>query len=210
MSQSNVAERDVSPRRPLPLGATAGALTVLLYATFTAASFALYPLHFRITENYLSDLGSSAVNPHGACVYNVGIALAGVSLLPFFAGFAAWRPSARWRTRLLVVTQLLGFVEAFALVMIGVYPENTGAPHVLWSNIQFFVNLLVLSLGTAALVPHPRFLKPIGVYSIVAIATQLAALVLIFLGSSSPLVEWLAVSTTLVFVGLVSFNMSKL
>lgn len=181
----------------------------MLYFACSLASFALYPSHFSVTENYLSDLGNSVSNPRGAVIYNLGIILAGVSLVPFFAGLVVWHSKTPWRTRLLMAMQALGVIEAIALVMIGVYPENTGSPHILWSNIQFFVNLLVLTLATSALLTDPRFMKAIGFYAIAAIASQLVALVLIFLGNSSPLVEWLAVITTLLFVGLVAFNTSR-
>jgi hypothetical membrane protein len=192
-----------------PLSSIAGMSMILLYVVCTIASFALYPTRFTITENYLSDLGNSIFNPHGAVIYNVGIILAGVSLVPFFFGFLEWHSKAVWRTRLLVATQALGFVEAFALVMIGVYPESAGAAHEMWSNVQFFVNLLVLGLGTGALVCDPRFIKAIGAYAIVAIGLQVAALVLIVLGHSSPLVEWLTVLTTMLFVALLSLNMFR-
>ncbi len=195
--------------RRWPISTIAGALTIVVYVGCTLGAFVLYPLPFGVTTNYLSDLGNSISSPRGAIVYNVGTILAGVSLFPFFAGLVAWHSKSRVRTRLMIATQTLGFVEAFALVMIGVHPAHAGHAHVVWSNIQFLVNLFVLILATAALRGDPRFIAAIGNYGIVAIASQLAALVTIVIGHSSPFVEWLAVITTLLFVGLVAWNMSK-
>jgi len=193
----------LSPR----VSVVSGSLTIALYASCTLVAFVIYPLPFGITTNYLSDLGNSISSPHGASVYNAGLILAGVLLLPFFAGLRVWYSTITWRRRLVVATQALGFAEAFALVMLGLNPETNADAHALWSNIQFFVNVFVLSLSTAAFTGDPRFIKPIGVYAFVAIALQIATLVLIVLGHASPLVEWLTVFTTLLFVALVSWNM---
>ncbi len=192
-----------------PMSTLTGFVAIVVYVACSFASFARYPSRFRVTENYLSDLGNSVSNPRGAALYNIGIILTGLALLPFFAGLVVWHSKTVARTRLVIAAQALGVVEAIALVMIGVYPENTGAPHLVWSNVQFFVNMLVLSISTFALSSHPRFIRGIGVYALLAIASQLAALVLIALGRSSPLIEWLAVLTTLLFVGLLSLNMSR-
>jgi len=193
----------------LPVSTVAGTATILAYASFSLASFAFYPTRFCVTRNYLSDLGSVSSNPRGALLYNVGIIAAGALLVPFFFGFKRWRASATRRAGVLCATQAVGILEALALMMIGVYPESSGAPHAFFSYAQFFLNLVVLTLGTIALLAHPRFMKAIGAYAFVAIAFQIATLIFIVAGANSPLVEWLTVITTLLFVALLSANMSR-
>jgi hypothetical membrane protein len=192
-----------------PLSCIAGTLVIVLYWVFTFSSLALWPGPFSITVNYLSDLGNSVSNPSGAVLYNVGIILAGVGLFPFFVGLYKWYTKEGWRKSLLIVTQVVGLFEALSLIMIGVFPETAGSAHDLWSNIQWILNLIVLVTADVALITHPKFLRPIGYYGLAVVAIQIVTLVLIFMGNSSPLVEWFTVITTLLFVGLVVINMSR-
>jgi hypothetical membrane protein len=192
-----------------PISCTAGIAVIVLYCVFTFVSLALYPLPYSITVNYLSDLGNSVSSPNGAVFYNVGIILAGVALFPFFIGLYKWYSDKQWRRILLIATQIIGFVEAFSLIMIGVFPETTGDPHIFWSDVQFILNLIVLILADAALITHPKFMRPIGYYGFLVAAIQVATLALIFMGNSSSLVEWFTVFTTLAFVGLIVVNMFK-
>jgi hypothetical membrane protein len=190
-----------------PLSSIAGTLVIVLYCVFTFSSLALYPEPFSVAVNYLSDLGNSVFNPSGAILYNVGIILAGVALFPFFIGLYKWYTKEQWRKILLIVTQIIGFFEAFSLIMIGVFPETAPDAHILWSDVQFILNLVVLILADVALITHPRFIRPIGYYGLVVAAIQVLTLALIFMGNSSPLVEWFTVFTTLAFVGLIVINM---
>ncbi len=192
-----------------PISCISGVLVIVLYCAFTFLSLALYPGPFNITVNYLSDLGSSVFNPSGAVFYNVGIILTGLALFPFFIGLNKWYTKEQWRKILLLATQLIGVVEAFSLIMIGVFPETSVDAHILWSDIQFILNLLVLLVADLALITHPKFIRPIGYYGFVVAAIQILTLALIFMGNSSSLVEWFTVFTTLAFVGLIVINMFK-
>jgi len=73
-----------------PLTGISGIAVILLYNIFTLASIAMFPRPFAPTEHWTADLGSSALNPSGAPIYNVGHALMGLALFPFFAGFNKW------------------------------------------------------------------------------------------------------------------------
>jgi hypothetical membrane protein len=192
-----------------PLSCIAGILMIVLYCVFTFSSLLFFQGPYSITVNYLSDLGNSTMNPTGAILYNVGISLAGLALFPFFLGLYKWYTKQNWRRTLLILTQIVGFVEAFSLIMIGVFPETAGDVHDLWSYIQFALNLVVLIFANVALITHPRFIKVIAYYGFLVVAVQVLTLVLIFLGNSSPLVEWFTVFSTLFFVGLVVINMFK-
>jgi hypothetical membrane protein len=151
-------------------------------------------------------LGNSTYNPRGAIFYNVGCILTGLALFPFFAGFHSWYTNERWRKLLMLITQAIGFLAAFSLMMIGVFSENAGPVHHLWSVAFFVLNLLVLILANAALLTHPKFFKPVGYYGLI-----IAVINLMFVGFSyTSLLEWFTVFTALGYVAFVSYNTFKI
>jgi hypothetical membrane protein len=153
--------------------------------------------------NWLSDLGNSSYNPHGAILYNLGCILTGTALFPFFMGLYKWySEERRFRTRILAV-QTIGCLAAFSLIMIGVFSENAGWLHNMWSEVFFVLNLIVLVLIGAFLFTHPRYIKVISYYAFVVAAINVMFLVL----PNTPLLEWFTVFTALGYVGLISYNM---
>ena len=83
-------------------------------------------------------------------------------MFPFFAGFYYWYTDQKWRKLLIVITQAVGFIAAFALMMIGVFSEDYGAIHHLWSLVFFIFNLMVLILANVSLMTHRKFIRPIA------------------------------------------------
>ena len=149
----------------------------------------------------MSDFGNSSYNPPGAVFYNVGCVLTGLVLFPFFAGFYYWYTD-NWRKLLIVITQVVGFVAAFALMMIGVFSEDSGAIHHLWSVAFFVFNLIVLILANISLMTHHKFIRPIGYYGL-----GVAVVNLLFVGLAyTSLLEWFTVFTALGYVALISYN----
>jgi hypothetical membrane protein len=47
----------------------------------------------------------------------------------------------------MTITQVVGFISAFALIMIGVFSEDYMTQHVFWSDVFFAFNLIVLILA---------------------------------------------------------------
>jgi hypothetical membrane protein len=186
----------------------AGVAVVVLYCAFTFSSWALFSGSYSPLSNWLSDLGnsSSTYNPRGAILYNTGCVLAGIALFPFFIGLREWYTSERWRNVSLSVSQIAGCSAAFALVMIGVFSEDSGSLHLFWSKVFFLLNFLVLTLVGASLFTHARYIKAIAYYGFIAAAINLA---LIF-APRTPLLEWFTVFTALAYVGLMAYNMTKL
>jgi len=180
----------------------AGILVIMSYCVFTFTSLALFPGPFSPVNNWLSDLGNSGYSPRGAAFYNVGCVLTGLALFPFFAGARKWYTSERRRKTLTMLTQVFGFIAAFALMMIGVFSEDYGELHGLWSDVFFVFNFIVLIFANVSLMTHSKFKRPIGYYGIVV-----AVINLLFVASSStPLLEWLTVFTALGYVALLSYN----
>ena len=183
----------------------AGAAVIILYCVFTFSSWALYPTPYSPVTNWLSDLGSSTSNPNGAIVYNLGCILTGIALFPFFIGMFKWYTTEKWRKTALMISQGIGCAAGFALIMIGVFSEDAGYLHGLWSDIFFLLNLIVLVSVGASLYTHPHYRKAIAGYGFIVAIINLA---FVFV-ANTPLLEWFTVFTALGYVGLLSYNMMK-
>jgi len=190
-----------------PISSLAGVAVIILYCVFTFSSWALFSTTYGPATNWLSDLGNSgsAYNPRGAILYNLGCMLTGIALFPFFIGLCKWYTPEKLRKTSLVFSQVVGCSVAFALIMIGVFSEDSGSLHVLWSDIFFLLNFLVLILIGASLFTHPRYIKAIAYYGFIVAAINLAFLFV----SNMPLLEWFTVFTALGYVGLITYNMAK-
>ena len=184
------------------LSSASGILLILLYCTCTFVSWFLYPYPYSPWTNYLSRLGNFDYSPFGAYFYNLGCILTGIVLIPFFIGLWEWSPSNRFGKAVLLIGQVMGLCSAIALILIGVFSEDQGRPHMAASSAFFLLNFFVLVLIDIALLFHRRFIKVIGLFGLVL--TFLSLPLEFFLGG--PLVEWYTVFGSLIFVGLVSYN----
>ena len=189
-----------------PILSFAAIFVILFFCAFTLTSITLFPSAFSPIVYYLSDLGNSVFNPRGAWFYNAGCILTGLALFPFYAGFYSWYTKERWRKALMGLTQLVGFLSAFSLIMIGVFSEDAMAQHLFWSELFFVFNLLVLILANISLMTHPKFVRPIGYYGIAVAVVNLLFVVL----TTTPLLEWFTVFTALGYAGLLAYNTLKL
>jgi hypothetical membrane protein len=188
--------------RKRPLLSVSGFIVIILYCGFTFTAWALYPDSFTPWTHYLSRLGDFDYSPVGAYFYNLGCILAGIALIPFFIGLCKWYGMHIAARAVLIVGQVLGILAACALMMIGVYSENLGSPHMVASADFFLLNFFVMLIINIALLFNSRFFKLIGLYGIVM--TLLSLPLEIYIGGS--LIEWYTVFGSLVFVGLLSFN----
>ena len=188
-----------------PISSLSGVAVIVLYCVFTFSSWALFPTAYSPVTSWLSDLGNSTYNPKGAIIYDLGCIFTGIALFPFFIGIYKWYTTEKWRKTALLTTQAIGCAAAFALIMIGVFSEDAGSLHSLWSDIFFLLNLIVLVLMGASLFTHPRYIKAIAGYGFVVAVISLTFLFV----SNTPLLEWFTVFTALGYVGLLSYNTAK-
>lgn len=185
-----------------PLLSISGVSVIVLYCAFTFISWALYPDSYGPTTHYLSRLGNFNYSPFGAYFYNLGCILTGIAVIPFYIGFYRWYTN-RWYQKLpLIMGQVVGLCSAVALIMIGVYSEDQGSPHMAASSAFFLLNFIVLILVNVALLLHSDFWKPIAIYGL-AIDFLTLGFEMVMGG---PLVEWFTVFGSLLFVGLLSIN----
>ncbi len=176
-----------------------GLLTIVLYVCFTLTSWALFPGAYWPTENYLSRLGDLLYSPFGGYFYNIGCVLTGVALFPFFLGLRYWWTGRRPVDALLLLGQVLGVLAAIALVMIGVYSEDTGAPHMAASATFFLLNFFMLATISLALLFNAAFPKLFAIYGLLFDLSSFA----ISLTIGGPITEWYTVFGSLLFVGIV-------
>ena len=155
-----------------------------------------YPHEYWPTTNYLSRLGNFDYSPFGAYFYNIGCVVTGIALFPFFIGLFEWHGSRTISKIIILIGQFLGLLAAVALVLIGVYPENTGQPHMTASALFFLLNFFVLLFIGIGLLFNERFSKEIATYAI-----SFGPFTLILeMSAGGPIVEWITVFGSLVFV----------
>jgi hypothetical membrane protein len=176
-----------------------GFLVIAIYCSFTLISWALYPFEFAPWTHYLSRLGNFDYCPYAAFFYNWGCILTGVALIPFFLGLYVWVSENVLKRILFYVGQGLGVSSAVALIMIGVYSENLGSPHMIASSTFFLINFFTLIVLGIALSLHTDFPKLVGLYGIFVSISSL--LMEMMIGGS--ITEWYTVFSALFFVGLV-------
>jgi hypothetical protein len=181
-----------------------GIVAVVTYLACTLIAYLMFPGPFGPVGNWLSDLGNADLNPSGALIYNVGVALTGVALLGFFGGLGRWsaHEGPRMRRRVDAV-RVLGFVAAITTVGTALISESVNADiHgiVSMTNIEFLAAAAALS--GLVLYRRPGFWRLIAV---VALTSELVALAFGFLIHTF-LMEWLAVGLVLLYVFLLALN----
>ncbi len=177
-----------------------GTLTIGFYVLFTLISWAFYPEPYGPLTHYLSRLGNYVYNPVGAWFYNAGCVITGLSLIPFFVGLGLWQAENSIGRLLILAGRLLGLCSAVGLMMIGVFSEDTGSPHIEASRFFFLLLFLVLFLVNVGLLTSAGFPKPVALYGILIDLTSLVLDLLL----GGPVVEWIAVFGSLAYVGLVA------
>ena len=192
--------------RKRPLTTISGFIVIILYCIFTFTSWAFYPDVYGPLTHYLSRLGDFDYSPFGAYFYNVGCILTGIALIPFFYSLRVWYTDRKPQVFILGIGQIFGFCSAIALVLIGIYSEDQGQPHLTASSIFFLLNFIVLILVNLSLLWHPKFIKLIALYGFAIDFLSLYLEVTI----GGPVVEWFTVFGALIFVALLSLNTLKL
>ncbi|MFW9835285.1 MAG: DUF998 domain-containing protein [Candidatus Thorarchaeota archaeon] len=189
-----------------PLTTISGSLVIIIYCAFTLVSWAFYPDPYGPITHYLSRLGNFNYSPFGAYFYNWGCILTGIALVPYFIGLQIWWTDKIVQRFFMIIGQIVGVISAFALMAIGVFSENLGAPHMDASRTFFIILFFVLILMIIALFLNPMFNKLFGVYGLWSTLSSLAMALTI----GGPITEWYTVFATLLFVGLIAWDSLKL
>ena len=191
----------------------AGIASIVLYCTFTLISISFFPTPVNPVNNFLSQLGNSQLNPHGAIFYNLAVILAGLAAILFYVGIYQWY-SKKERNRLLAAALVVGFVNALSIIMTGVFSESVNySLHVFWSFLIFISFVPVLILVNSALLTYPGFNKLISYYGFVVAVIDASLLIMLLIAGFGPgigpLMEWIAVFSYLIWVGLIAYSTTK-
>ncbi len=192
--------RELSIKRDMSV--IGGILVIVFYCVFTLISWALYPLPYTPWDNYLSRLGNLNYSSFGAWFYNIGCIVTGIALFPFFVGLYRWHRQELMHRAVMIVGQVLGLASGVALILIGVFSEDQGAPHMAASSIFFLLNFFVLLILCIALGFHPDFNRLFALYGIILDGSTF----IFAFTTGGPLLEWYTVFGSLVFVGLVALS----
>ena len=125
--------------RPLKIAGVLYVLAVFQFFAFELVAETLYP-GYSVASNYISDLGGTCVNPPSilhcvvrqptADIFDVTVFLLGLMLLvgTVFVYLGT-------RNKLYFVTSA---VADISILLVGVFPENTGWPHAVLSVVLFY------------------------------------------------------------------------
>jgi hypothetical protein len=199
------------------LSSITGLLSVVIFTVFTFTSLALYPTPYNPLYDWLSNLGNINFNPIGAYFFNWGCILAGLTLIPFFAGLYSWKPIQTYSKILLILGIFLGIFASISLIFVGIFPETHITQHMLAASGVFGSLFIIIILMNLALYKNPKFIHLVAYYGFFAIIINLSFKYMLsankdILGVFNPTIpvpgfEWLSVFASLAYVGFLALNM---
>jgi hypothetical membrane protein len=181
-------------------------ITVISYLLFTFIAFMVFPNTYSPTQNWLSDLGSSRLNPRGAVVYNLGIVLTGLAVLICFLGIDEWRIAGhKKQNAMLFLTRLFGCLGALAMIMSALFPITLFDAHSFWSSSLYILLGTAFGFSVAALRYYPRFPRwLLFLGALIAIEDMIWGWVL----NTYPM-EWLTVALFLSYILLLGIETKR-
>jgi len=191
-----------------PLAVIAAILVWCTDLFFNIPAYLLWPTgDFSPLTNWHSDLGNSESNtPLGAQYYNCGQVFMGLAVILFAGGMHVWYTEEKWKNYLLVAGQFTGFLVGIALIMNGIYSEDFQPQHGQWSEVIFMSITLTEFLINGALIKNEKFCKPIGYLGFIAGAINLFFVFTFDIFYPFYLMEYIAIYTAEVWLGLVAIN----
>jgi hypothetical membrane protein len=170
---------------------------------------------FSWTDNYLSDLGGFpgdrpiwAANGLASIIFNSGLVMAGILGLVFAMGI---KKNGIFNSFLGNIRSIFFLLCACALVGIGVFPETTGDPHIVFT-IAFFI-LVEISLLLMGITQLRSEQKRMGCFTIVLFIFGLASIPLFMTpkptgdNAVAEIIPIISISIFLMVLGFKIFNM---
>ena len=226
-------------RNPLkwPLSCIAGILTILIFFTFLVIAWILFPNPATPLDHFLSDFGRTKVprngnpvwdpktielysgpsqsNP-GAIWFNLGCILTGCILFFFYAGFLRYKKEGENEVKkrnIKILTYALvcfGFIQAFSMVMTGIFYEDYGGvgysiEHDIWSLTVFAMNLPIMAISgywTRKL----NFKRYISVYAWIIVIFDIIVVISM---NNIAIIEWIAMFTSFGLVAMLVIGIYK-
>ena len=194
-----------------PLAVIVGILVWCTDLFFNLTAYLLWPTgDFSPLTNWHSDLGNSKMNtPLGAQFYNCGQVFQGLAIILFSGGLFVYYMEDKWKDTLLKIGQFTGFLVGIGLIMNGIYSEDFGQAHSDWSQVIFISIVLIEFLVNAALLKNTKFKKSIAYFGFTAGIINLLMVVFYIPEPFYYLIEYIAIYTAEIWLGLVAINIFK-
>lgn len=180
----------------LGLSGLSGMASVVLGFSAVLLSMASSPW-FSWTENALSDLGVGG----SGLIFNVGLAVSGLLLIPFFLGLLKLSGGC-WAWRL---GSYMFLADAISLMGVGIFNEGFGRVH-LYFSFAFFT-LMPLSLIMLGLSLWSRGIKRLGLFTLSSALFTPTVWIMPWRGAAIP--EALSTLATAIWVISISLRMLR-
>ena len=194
----------------IPLYLISAILGNIFYYAFLIPAALLYPGYSPFLHT-VSALGHTTENPNGWVLLTICLILIGIALIPFFIGVKKWHESYPKAKNYMIAIQILGLLDCFSMIMIGISPVDTVTiQHNFWSVMNFiciYINLLLFIIG---LRNHPSYWKRLSIIGAINFAfcgTYLALMSVYRLFSN--IFEHLTFMVVLGLILMLALNMYK-
>ena len=186
-----------------PMSFITGLSAIVVFWLFTSISIFFFP-GYNPMNNWMSDLGSSVLNPKGAIFFNIGCIITGIFLIPFYFGLFEFYIGGTKNKRLTILTQIAGFLAAFTIILIGIFPlDKYPMIHGILASILFCVTVLIFFLPSIALYKYD-FTRTLAKYGFIATIVNSLLFVFIF-----PIFEWITILFAFGFIALIIESLNK-
>jgi hypothetical membrane protein len=149
-----------------PLFGFTGSL-LMIFAMFTTGIFYRGKMgeRYSVLNHYISELGEVGVS-RLAWLFNAGLILGGLLLLPFMVGFSL-ELNNLWAK----LGMIVGVWAAFSVMAVGVFPMNNRNAHIFVAMSYFRSGLVMVLLFSVAV-----FVQPLG-QEVISKASNIAGLI---------------------------------
>ena len=196
--------------KKMPLTSLGSFLAILIFFSSIIASSILYNGSYSPFHNLISDLGSSSKNQIGYIYFNIGCILTGITIIISAFGLVRWKTINRKQNNLILLSQCCEVLMALALIMVGIVSEDHGAIHRFWATVFFILLLIFIIVTNIALKNHINYMREIRYYTLISVIIYLIFMFTFSIGVRLPILEWLAVFSGLIWLGLLGYNTLKL
>jgi hypothetical membrane protein len=199
-----------NPRISLSLISSVAGFLALAIMSVSLTISVIFCQQFSPFDFWMEDYGSVSRNPCGAAFYDIGIMVTGVLLCVFILGFRRWYTSSTRYNALIIIGQISGIMAATALMLEGYAMFFQHLDPVVWSATFFILALIsIIAVTTGTMVRSEQHENTIYV-GIMTIALILLLAITLYFNIAPVIIEWFAVLSMMIWVGLASRDMYRL
>ena len=194
---------------------------ILMWCTdlfFNIPSYLLIPEGmppFTPFTNYHSDLGrfltlhpirNFANSFIGAQFYNTGQVWMGLTIILFVIGLYYLYTEKKWKNYVVYLGQAFGILAGIGLVMNGIFSEDTGEPHMIWTYVIFISIIFAELFVNIVLISNPKFKKFIAYFGFITMAMSVILLLVELPSALNFFMEFVAIYIAETWITLLAIN----